>query len=72
MMHRADHAASRVQHHIEVNHGERYSFAYHPKQHENIGNHDRSEQLEKIFHPQVYYPESPKVGARKMRRWMCQ
>src|SRR5215469_15266549 len=67
MMHRPYHPARRIEQHIEVNHGECYFFAYYSQQHENVSNHDRGKQLKKILHPEVDYPESPKVRAGEMR-----
>src|SRR5215472_14910103 len=72
MMHRANDTASRVKQHVEVNHGECHPLAYDSQQHKNVGNHYRGKQLKKVFYPQVYHPESPKIRAGKMGARMRQ
>src|SRR5215475_6366779 len=68
MMHRADHAASRVQYDVQVDQRERHAFMHDPQQHEYVGDHDCGEEFEKIFDPQMHNPEPPEFGGSKMRR----
>ena len=42
------------------------------QQHENVSDHDRGEQFEKILHPKVHHPEPPEIGCGEMRSGMRQ
>src|SRR5437660_1691517 len=72
MMHAANYSARGIEHDVEVNHSQGHRFIHHTEQHEDICNHDRGKQLEKIFNPQVDYPESPEIGGSEMRSRMRQ
>src|SRR4051812_3240307 len=72
MMHTANYPARRIQHDIEVNYRQGDSLVHHTEQHEDIGDHDGSEQLKKILHPEVHHPESPEIGCSEMRSGMRQ
>ena len=61
MVHRADDAARRIQHHVQINQPHGHALIHHAEQHENVGDHDRREQFEKILHPQMDDPEPPEI-----------
>src|SRR6476620_255272 len=56
MMHAANYPARRVKHDVEVNHSQGHPFIDHPEQHENVCDHDRGKQLEKILPPKGVLP----------------
>ena len=66
MMHRADDAARRIEQHVQVNQPHSHALMHHAEQHENIGDHDRREQFEKILHPQMDHPEPPEICCGKV------
>ena len=64
---RADHAAERIEDDVEIHHARRRFFRNDAEQHEDIGDHDGGEELEKILHPQVHDPEAPEVHDGEIR-----
>ena len=48
-------------HHVQINQPHGHALVHHAEQHENVGDHDRREQFEKILHPQMHDPEPPEI-----------
>ena len=67
VVHRADHAAERIEDDVEIHHARRRFLRNHAEQHEDIGDHDGGEELEKILHPEVHDPEAPEVHDGEIR-----
>ena len=66
VVHRADHAAERVEDDVEEDHRQRDLLPHHPEQHEHVGDHHGREQLEEVLHPQVDDPEAPELVDREV------
>ena len=60
-MHRPDHATGGIQQDVQINHLQGDSFMHDAEKHKDVGDHDGRKQFEKIFHPQMDYPEAPKI-----------
>ena len=66
VVHRADHAAERVEDDVEEDHRQRDPLAHDPEQHEHVGDHRGREQLEEVLDPEVDDPEAPELGRREV------
>ena len=62
MVQRPDHAADRVEHHLEVDQPRGKPLRDDPHEHEDQGHQHRGEQLQEILDPQVDDPEPPEVA----------
>src|SRR5215475_15440394 len=71
-MHGADNAPRGVEQNVEIDHRKGNALVHNPEQYEDVSHHDRREQFEEIFNPEVDYPESPEIRRREMRGGMRQ
>ena len=67
VVHCADDATHRVQDDVEEDELDGDLAAHHAQHHEDVGDHDRGEQLEEVLDPQVHHPEPPELGDGQMR-----
>ena len=63
---------SGIQQDIEIHDARGRRLRDDSQQHENVGHHDRREQLQKVFDPEVHDPEAPEIGNRKIGSRMGQ
>ena len=67
MVHRADHAADRVEDDLEIDESRRGAFRHQPEEHEHVGDRHGGEDLEEVFDPQMHDPEAPEVDHGEVR-----
>ena len=66
VVHRADHAADRVEDDVEVDDGQGRPARDDAEQDEDVGDHDGREELQEVLDPEVHDPEAPEVGGREV------
>ena len=68
MVHRAEHAADRVEDDVHVDDPQGDPLTHHAEHDEDVRVHDGGEQLEEVLDPQVDDPEAPVLGDGDLRR----